>query len=80
MYDDRYHRAIVYKRVDAKAQFGQPTHGHRYLTRYDAYVDVTNVFGWVNAREYYWDPDMAQHPILLQPRLVSLGLRLGFRL
>jgi len=38
------------------------------------------VFGWVNAREYYWDPDMAQHPILLQPRLVSLGLRLGFRL
>jgi len=80
VYDDRYHRAIVYKRVDAKAQFGQPTHGHRYLTRYDAYVDVTNVFGWVNAREYYWDPDMAQHPILLQPRLVSLGLRLGFRL
>jgi len=73
-------RAITYKRIDGKVQFGQPIERHRFLTRYDVYVDATNIFNWVNAREYYWDFELRQHPVLLQPRLISLGMRLGFRL
>jgi hypothetical protein len=73
-------RTPMYKRVDFKIQFNQPVEKHRFLTRYDCYVEVNNIFDWPNVREYYFDYDMARLPMFLERFGVNLGVRLGFRL
>jgi hypothetical protein len=73
-------RAIPYKRIDFQWQFRQPVNGHRYFSRYDVYFNIMNIFDWGNAREYYWDEQLKQHAILLEPFLLFFGARLGFRL
>jgi hypothetical protein len=70
----------MYKRVDLKIQLNQRVEKHRFLTRYDAYVEVGNIFDWPNVREYYWDYDMARLPIFLERIEIAFGLRLGFRM
>jgi hypothetical protein len=79
-YAQEYSRVPVYKRVDLKVQLNQRVEKHRFLTRYDAYVEVANIFDWPNVREYYWDYDMAQLPIFLERIEIAFGLRLGFRM
>jgi hypothetical protein len=80
VYAAEYSRVPMYKRVDLKIQLNQRVEKHRFLTRYDAYVEVGNIFDWPNVREYYWDYDMARLPIFLERIEIAFGLRLGFRM
>jgi hypothetical protein len=79
-YAKDFSREPLYRRVDLKMQVSQPVKDNRFLTRYDGYVEVTNIFDWPNVREYYWDYDMARLPIFLERFGISLGVRVGFRL
>ena len=56
---------------------------HRYLTRYDCYLDFRNPLDLVqmaNIRDYYWDYPMVKKPIFLSPFFCEAGVRIGFRL
>jgi hypothetical protein len=79
-YAKDFSREPLYRRVDLKMQVSEPVKDNRFLTRYDGYVEVTNIFDWPNVREYYWDYDMARLPIFLERFGISLGVRVGFRL
>ncbi|HUI90706.1 MAG TPA: hypothetical protein VLX68_00525 [Chitinivibrionales bacterium] len=79
-YAASFSRVPDYKRVDFKIQFYQPIERLRFLTRFDGYVEVCNVFDWPNIREYYYDFDMAKLPVFLERFGINMGMRLGFRM
>ena len=79
-YSPEFSRTPVYKRVDFKVQLYQPIEKHRFLTRFDGYVEVYNLFDWTNIREYYFDYDMAKLPVFLERFGINMGVRLGFRM
>ena len=66
--------------MDFKVQVNQPIEKHRFLTRFDGYVEVNNLFDWTNIREYYYDYDMAKLPVFLERFGINMGVRLGFRM
>jgi hypothetical protein len=80
-----FERVPVYKRIDFQIQVNQPIEDHRFLTRFDGFVEITNILdlvsmAGVNVREYYWDEQLRQLPVTLQPFTIHIGLRAGFRL
>ncbi len=74
-----FSRDSTYKRIDFKVQVNQNIKDNRLLTRYDCYVEVTNIADWTNIREYYWDSNMEKLPVFLDRLGINLGVRLGFR-
>jgi len=65
--------------------YGEQYNGYKKLpnptiTRFDGYVNVSNLFDSDNIREYYWDREMRKDPIWLTPVNCDIGLRIGFRL
>jgi hypothetical protein len=91
-FTDPIRRLPTYKRLDLKLQFNQDVRGHRYLTRYDVYAEITNVvnffswFGntregaWTNVREYYWDAGLNRYSSDLGMYTLNIGARFGFKL
>jgi hypothetical protein len=79
-YSHEFSRMLAYKRVDFKVQVNQSIEKHRFLTRFDGYVEVYNLFDWTNIREYYYDYDMAKLPVFLERFGINMGVRLGFRM
>jgi hypothetical protein len=84
-------RVDTYYRVDLKIQFMQEIERNRYLTRFDAYIDLPDIidifeglFGYsqfyrYNTREYFWDENLQKHPVALEQFTQSIGIKLGFR-
>jgi hypothetical protein len=66
-----------YKCVDLKFEWRQPTDGD-FITEYDGFIYLQNIFNTVNIREYQWTM-YGKYPIRLQPLTINLGVRLNFR-
>jgi hypothetical protein len=75
-----YRYLPVYTTTDLSVQFRTLVVKHRYLTRYDAYLDIRNLFNRLNVRDYYWDYIMEKMPIYLCPFYFNAGVRVGLRL
>jgi TonB family protein len=75
-----YKAVPYYERTDLSIQFRTQTLHHRYLTRYDGYLTVCNLFNQWNVRDYYWDKSMTKRAIYLCPVCFDMGVRVGFRL
>jgi hypothetical protein len=92
-FSDDISRVENYHRIDLKIQYSQPVESHRYLTRYDTYVELLNVFDafeglrgisenfseWSNVREYFWDSDLKKNRVVLEHFTINFGLRFGLR-
>jgi hypothetical protein len=70
----------AYRCMDFSIQYRTIAVKHRYLTRYDGYFGVRNLFDRVNVREYYWNYLMQKRPIYLCPFCIDAGVRIGLRL
>lgn len=75
-----YRYLPTYTCTDLSVQFRTLVVKHRYLTRYDCYLSVRNLFNQLNVRDYYWDFSMGKMPIYLCPFYFDAGVRIGFRL
>ena len=86
-----WRRMPTYKCIDFKLQYCQPIKHHRFLKQLDGYILIDNIVdagsfinpqwsGGFNAREYYWDAQLAPHQISLKPFGGYLGMRTWFRL
>ena len=80
-FNERTYRYLpTYTCTDLSVQFRTLVLKHRYLTRYDCYFGVRNLFNQLNVRDYYWDLAMDKMPVYLCPFYFDAGLRAGFRL
>ncbi|MBN1980591.1 MAG: Plug domain-containing protein [Chitinivibrionales bacterium] len=81
----------LYKRVDFKWQSSNEIHGHRYFTRYDGYVEITNILNLpmlftkkldrsLNVQQYFWNENGYPKPVYCDYISFIMGVRVGFRL
>lgn len=75
-----YKALPVYSRTDMSLQYRVAKVPHRYITRYDGYLNVYNISDKWNLRGYYWDTRMVRHGLYLGLMRLDLGLKAGFRL
>ena len=80
VYNREFIRAPLYSRVDLSLQYRSRVIVHRFLTRYDAYLNVLNCLYRVNYTDFYWDYSMTPTPIEQYPLFIELGLRFALRL
>ena len=73
-------RAPDYLRFDLSLQYRSRFIDHRFLTRYDAYLNVFNLTDQFNITDYYWDESMHLQPIPQGRMMIEMGVRLGFRI
>jgi Gram-negative bacterial tonB protein. len=81
--ENTYSYLPTFNRLDFSVQYRTLVLKHRYLTRYDCYLNLRNISDLVNManiRDYYWDYSMAKYPIFLCPFLCEAGIRIGLRL
>ena len=82
-WSDDIKRVRWYRRFDLRFNFLQSVIDHPILTRFDAYVNIPNVFNildgivrgewyWSNIREYYWDSELNKQPIELEEFRMNL--------
>lgn len=74
----------TYEKLDLSLQYRNTKIKHRYITRYDGYVNVTNVQQLYkplfNVRDFYWIDTMQRRGVSLSVFVFELGVRFGFRL
>jgi hypothetical protein len=81
---DRQLRLPNYTGVDLKFEWRQPTDGD-FVTEYDAFFLVQNVFDWENVRDFQWYPlgienrEVDKLPVRLSPLSFQMGFRVNFR-
>jgi hypothetical protein len=73
-----------YRCIDLKCEWRQPTDGN-FITEYDAFILLQNVFDWYNVREYRWFASkkgplsIEKSPVSLSPAVFYMGGRINFR-
>ncbi len=76
-WDPRQSRLPDYKCVDLKWEWRQPADGN-FVTEYDGFILIQNVFNFSNMREYQWTPLKTE--VALSPVTFNIGLRMNFRM
>lgn len=71
---------VHYKRINFGFDYRIGKIIHRYLTRFDVYFRAENILDFDNVRDYYWNSNFEQNPIMLKPLMIQIGARFGFRL
>jgi len=78
--DGNIKRNFDYKRVDVSMQYRSKKLNDRFLTRYEAYLNVFNAADWVNSSDVYYDSTMTAVPVQQGIFRLEAGARLAFRL
>ncbi|MBN2036075.1 MAG: TonB family protein [Chitinispirillaceae bacterium] len=77
----RYSPLPLFMRWDLNLHYRTERPKHRFLTRYDGYFNINNVWGGMNVSDCYWDRSMTRQNIpMCSWAIMELGVRLGFRL
>lgn len=75
-----YRKLPDYSRIDMSLQYRVSKGMHRFITRYDGYINVFNLTDSFNIRGYYWDARLNRRSLFLGGIWFDMGLKAGFRL